>query len=220
MKGHNYGLCKKCGKFHKPANPNPSKGFQGKHHSIATRLRMRELRLGKKHTEETRKKISVATKGEKNPRARWFRMTREDALELLHKWEESGLNIVDFASQLHGSATLMGRMFKRLCPQEYAETTRKHKLSRAKNGWDFQRDVADLFEKRGYVVFWVGGLNIGDMIALKPFEQPILIEATLQKWGLQKKERALMELARKAGCKGVLATKPDPFGDIIEKQLC
>jgi len=60
FKGHNWGLCKKCGKFH----PHPG-GMKGKKHSEETRRKMALSHLGKKnsmygrkHSERTRKLIS------------------------------------------------------------------------------------------------------------------------------------------------------------------
>jgi len=63
VKGHNYGLCKKCGKVH--VHP-----LKGKHHSKATKEKISKAlkgRKGHKHTEETKRKLRELNLGSKNP---------------------------------------------------------------------------------------------------------------------------------------------------------
>ena len=62
-KGHNYGLCKKCGKIH--IHP-----LKGKHLSRETREKISKSlkgRKGHKHTEETKRKLRELNLGPKNP---------------------------------------------------------------------------------------------------------------------------------------------------------
>ena len=57
---HNWGLCRKCGKFHKYQS-----GMLGKKHTGETKEKIRTKLLGKKLTEEHKRKISVGNKGKK-----------------------------------------------------------------------------------------------------------------------------------------------------------
>lgn len=65
MKGHNYGLCRKCGKTH--THPNGALGKKWSEEAKQKRSEAYQGRgnsfYGRKHTEETKAKISRANKG-------------------------------------------------------------------------------------------------------------------------------------------------------------
>ena len=66
MKGHNFGLCRKCDKVH-----TPGRGMLGKKHSSRTRFEMSQLKKGKSKSPEHRRNISLALKGKpKSEKAR------------------------------------------------------------------------------------------------------------------------------------------------------
>lgn len=62
MEGHNFGLCKKCKKFHIYPDPHPRKG---KKHTEETKKKLSVIGKRKVISEETKKKISVSLKGRK-----------------------------------------------------------------------------------------------------------------------------------------------------------
>lgn len=62
MKGHNYGICLKCGKIHTPNKPNLGKHLQ---FSIERNRRISVALKGKPKTEETKRKISLAHMGKR-----------------------------------------------------------------------------------------------------------------------------------------------------------
>jgi len=57
LKGHNYGVCRKCGKDH---GDNPRKGT---HHSVETKRKIGKANSSKKWTLEQRRKLSEVLKG-------------------------------------------------------------------------------------------------------------------------------------------------------------
>lgn len=63
FKGHNFGLCRLCGKDHGKYN----KPMLGKHHSEETKEKISVGNKGKRQSKETKKRISEALKGEKSP---------------------------------------------------------------------------------------------------------------------------------------------------------
>jgi hypothetical protein len=81
MKGHNWSLCRKCGKEHKHSllghnlseetKRKISESLFGKHHSEETKEKMRKAGKRRRHTEETKKLLSVGqTKRWEDPKYR------------------------------------------------------------------------------------------------------------------------------------------------------
>lgn len=208
---HNYGQCLACGKFH--INP-----FSGKKHTDKTKLTMRLKRLGTKQSEDTKRKISLKVSGVKNPRAKWIKMSKDELRPYFDEWVQSDLNINEYANKIHAGSQRIVLVFKKCFPEEYTEQSKKHLNSRARNGWDFQRDIWIELEREGYELFWISGRGVGDIVAFKKGENPLLIEATLKNNSNQKKINLFKQITSNIDCKALFIYR-NYSGEIIKQKI-
>ena len=79
-------------------------------------------------------------------------------------------------------------------------------MARYHKGRRFEYRVKRHLERQGYVVFRCAASRPVDLIALKPGEPPLLVECKYGKSKLTEADRrALLELARRAGARALLA---------------
>ena len=79
-------------------------------------------------------------------------------------------------------------------------------MAHYRKGRRFEYHVKHHLEQQGYAVFRCAGSRPVDLVALKPGEPPLLVECKYGKSKLTEADRkALLELARKAGARLILA---------------
>lgn len=228
MKGHTWGPapCKKCGKTHS----NHPKGMLGKKLSKSHKEKITGCLSGRRYfTSRGRRRLpegwlkSLRERwiGDKNPKAKWIKLTKEQVWQMFLDFKNSGLPIVDFCASTHISTGTLRKLFIKFFPMEYSQIVKEHLNTRGKRGREFEKQVAKLFEARGYFTFISeGSWGPADLICMRVGGTDIILaQCTLTRTPsiIRSKKEQLMELAKKLRVKAILATKKD--GEIIEETI-
>lgn len=142
-----------------------------------------------------RERQSKSVSGKNNPRARWLKLSKEEARKIFDDYKKSQLNINAFAKTLKGEAGKISELFKRFFPAEYidfVETKQSRKVSMYKRGRAFEYRVRNHFIAKGYFVLRSPrSKGPADLVAIKKGEI-LLIQCKLGQNFLRRKEKKIL----------------------------
>lgn len=132
--------------------------------------------------------------------------SQQDALELLEQYRNNSGPLKVFASAQGHTAFALSRLFRALCPAEYASVVERKKAKPYQKGRNFEWRVKHYLEGKGY---WVlrspQSKSPADLVALK-LNECLLVQCKINKAAMSKSEKSeLCSLAISVGGAPILA---------------